>query len=322
MNYRNSIQKKDKRIGLDTLRIGDTELLVTGKIYRKVRVKGEWDKDIHNPEVLIHELKSKNIRADVFIFMQRLPHTKPAFHYRMEEDNIAAIPISTYEQWWTNQVNRRVRLKVRKSQRAGVVVRLADFNDELIRGITDIYNESPVRQGQAFWHYGMSFEETKQANSTYLDRTDFIGAYLGDELIGFIKLVYTDNYARAMGILGKIAHRDKAPVNALLAKAVEICVQKGIPYLTYGKMIYGSKGIDSLADFKRYNGFQEYKLPRYYVPLSAKGKVILALNLHKDIRDILPGWLVRTLLKMRRKLFEKKYGSRRDSEKHIQDDDA
>ena len=44
-----------------------------------------------------------------------------------------------------------------------------------------------------------------------------------------------------MGIIAKIKHRDKAPMNALVAKAVEICAENKIPYLVYDKAYYGKK---------------------------------------------------------------------------------
>lgn len=83
-----------------------------------------------------------------------------------------------------------------------------------------------------------------------------------------------------------------------------MCVEKKIPYLQYGRFVYGTKGIDSLTKFKIHNGFRQYNLPRYYVPLNTKGKIVLALKLHKGPRAILPGWLVRPLLRVRKKTLE------------------
>jgi hypothetical protein len=314
MEDRSASSKRGKRIVVNAFRVNNFELIITGKLFRKARVKEEWDTDINEPEDLIRELKSRRVRADLFTFVQRLPHLTPQFNYRMDLESVAAIPITTYEQWWTKQVNYRVRTKVRKSIKQGVAVRIVDFNDELVRGIQDIYNETPVRQGKPFWHYGKSFEETKKINSTYLERADFIGAYLGDELIGFIKLVYADHFARFMQIIVKNAYRDKAPMNALIAKSVEICAQKGIPFLKYDKLIYGSKGIDTLAEFKLHNGFRGYDLPRYYIPLSAKGKFVLSLNLHKGLKAILPRWLAKTALALRKKYYEKWSRSKKEAE--------
>src|SRR6202007_3187530 len=108
------------------------------------------------------------------------------------------------------------------AEKRGVNVKIAQFDDEFVRGIQGIYNESPVRQGRRFWHFGKNFETVKRENATYLDRSDFIGAYFNDELIGFIKIVYVDCIATLMQILAKEEHHDGRPMNALLAKAVEL----------------------------------------------------------------------------------------------------
>jgi hypothetical protein len=60
-----------------------------------------------------------------------------------------------------------------------------------------------------------------------------------------------------------------------LAKAVERCAEKGIPYLAYAYWLD-----DGLRDFKRSNGFQKFDLPRYFVPLTCKGEFALNLGLH------------------------------------------
>jgi len=285
------------------------EFVIMGKICRVIRLRQEWDEDILDPKKIIDELKGKKIRADLFTFAQRLPNTEANYPYPMEWDNIAAIPISTYENWWTNQAFKQVRKNVRRSERRGVVVKVVEFNDDLVRGIQQIYDETRIRQGTLNTHYGKSFEETKRANMTYLERSDFIGAFMQDELIGFIKLVYTKDkvFARTIAIEGKIRYRGIGYMHALIAKAVEMCAAKHVPYLVYGKFIYGKKGSDSLTMFKQYNGFRKVNLPRYYIPLNLKGKILFSLGLHKNLNEILPRFIIRTLLKIRKLYYETRY---------------
>ena len=45
-----------------------------------------------------------------------------------------------------------------------------------------------------------------------------------------------------MQVLSKMGHLDKSPQNALIAKAVEICENEGIPYLTYANYVYERSG--------------------------------------------------------------------------------
>ena len=229
----------------------------------------------------------------------------------MEWDSIAAIPIITYENWIKKQIVQNSRKKIGYAQRKGVVVRLIDFNDELINGILEIYHETPMMQGKPNRQFRTNFETAKKLNSTYLNRAQFIGAFFNDELIAYIKLVTAGKFMRTMGILAKIAHRDKGPMNLLIAKAVEICVEKKMPYLIYAKFNYGKRGSETLKEFKKNLGFESIILPRYYIPLTTWGKIILKLKLHREIAEYLPEKLLRKLIDMRSIWYEKKYAPSR-----------
>jgi hypothetical protein len=297
-----------KLTNVEIIHIADKEIIVFGRTIKIAQLKEEWDVDVDRPDIIVDELRRDNINADIFTFIQRLPYSKPKFHYYMEWDNIAAIPIKDYDTWFKKQLHENPRKKIRKAQRAGTTVKISDFNETFINGIKDIYNETPLRQGRPYWNYGMDFELTRKENSQFLDRATFIGAYHKDELIGFIRIVYTDRFARTMGIIGKVAHRDKAPMNLLLAKAVEICAEKKVPYLIYARFDYGKLGSDTLQDFKYYNGFESIALPRYYIPLTIKGRIVLSLNMHHGIIGILPGKVVRILRNMKHRWHERNQG--------------
>jgi hypothetical protein len=291
----------------DIILIEDKEIIVTGELVKMARLKEEWDQDVEAPGIIVKTLKSNGIKADIFTFMQRLPESKPKYNYYMEWDNVAALPISNYESWFKKVLHQNPRNKIRISEKKGVEIKIFDFNDNTLKGIMDIYHENPVRQGAPFTDYSIDWETAKKANSTFLDRATFIGAYYEDELIGFIKLVSTGRFIRTMGILAKIAHRDKAPMNLLIAKAVAVCAEKKIPYLVYGKFDYGKVGSYTLQNFKLYFGFESIVLPRYYIPLNTWGKIIIKLNLHHGIVGVLPKPLIRLLLNLRNKWYSLKY---------------
>lgn len=292
-----------KLIKSEVIHIDNKEIIISGKFSKKASIKEEWDIDINDPTSIISELKDNKVNADIFTFIQRLPESKPQYSYFMEWDNIAAIPINSYDHWFKKQLHETPRNKIKKAQKTGVIIKLCSFNDELINGIKNIYNEAPIRQGRPYPNYGMSFELTKKENSQFLERATFIGAFYNNELIGYIRLVHTDRYTRTMGILAKIAHRDKAPMNLLIAKAVEVCAEKKVPYLSYAKYDYGKVGSDSMMDFKYYNGFESICLPRYFIPLTIKGRIILFMNLHHGIIGILPQRLVRILRFIKHRLY-------------------
>ena len=189
--------------------------------------------------------------------------------------------------WWENlpQVSRK---NVRRSARRGVVVKVIPFDENLVKGVHRIYNSIQVRDGRLFWHYGEDVDRVRQDLATYLDRSDFIGAYLGEELIGFLKMVYVDDTATIFHIISMDEHYDKRPQNALIAKAAEVCEQKGISHLIYGKFIYGNKRRSSLVEFKRRNGFEQVSFPRYYIPLTPLGALFVRLRLYRGFTGLAP----------------------------------
>ena len=116
----------------------------------------------------------------------------------------------------------------------------------------------------------------------------------GDELIGFTKLFYGDRVASLIHIISKVAHRDKAPTNALLAKAIEMTAAKRLSHL-----VFGSWSRRGLGVFKSSHGFEPLEVPRYYVPLTLKGTVVLKFGLHRSVRERLPETWVDSLVELR-----------------------
>jgi hypothetical protein len=105
--------------------------------------------------------------------------------------------------------------------------------------------------------------------------------------------------------VSKNAHYDKRTTNALITKAVEICSRKGISHLLYGRYTYGKKTSSPLIEFKKRNGFEEVRVPRYYIPLSPWGHVVVGLRLYRGLLGLLPSSVVNFLVNMRSKFFEK-----------------
>src|ERR1700744_5172581 len=263
---------------------------------------GELVKD---PDTFVAELKKSGLKADVLTFFQRPPDVTPKFKYHFEWDNYAAVDTTNYDAWW-EKLPQEARKNTRRSAKRGVVVRSVPYDDALAQGIHKLCNESPVRQGKPFWHYGKDFETVKREHGTFLDRSEFIGAYFEDELIGFIKMVYVDQIAFILHILAFNAHYDKRPLNALITKAVEICSQKGVKYFVYDKYVYGNKKDSSLVEFKRRNGFEQINFPRYYIPLTLKGKIYVSLRLYRGAVGLIPGPVLNVLLKVRDRFYARK----------------
>ncbi len=278
------------------------EIIVSGKILKRAHLKEEWYQDLDKPDAFIAGLSGMRGRPDIFSFWQRLPDTAPRYPYHMETDEVAAIPIVDYEHWLKRQVSSATRRAVKNAKKKGVVVKLVEFDDGFVSGMADIFNESPLRQGKPFWHYGKDVTTLREEFSRNLHREDIIGAYYHDELIGFIMLANAGKYAMTTQIISKVKHRDKYVNNVLIAKAVEVCVDKNYDYLVYLRW-----GRGSLGEFKRRNGFEKIGLPRYYVPLTTKGKMALQLKLHHGIKGVLPERVVASLLKVRMRWYSMRH---------------
>ena len=165
-----------------------------------------------------------------------------------------------------------------------------------VRGMTAIFNESPVRQGRKFWHYGKDFETVKRQFSRYIHREVMIGAYYKDEMIGLMMLGDAGRFGLTGQIISSLKHRDKSPNNALIAKAVEVCAKRKLDYLCY---LFWSD--DSLAEFKRRCGFEKTQVPRYFVPLTARGKLGLKVGGHRGWKMMIPPRIKAPLKRLRRK---------------------
>jgi hypothetical protein len=271
------------------------EVKIRGRLVRIARI-AEGYEFVEHPDELVLALRETGARVDAFTFIQRLTDTSPRYSYRMEWDNLAAVPVSTFDKWFGQQINRKTRNMIRKAEKSGITVSEVPFNDALVEGIAAINNETPIRQGRPFWHYGDDLATVRRNNESFKDRSVFLGAFLEGRLIGYAKLTHDErgDQAGLMQIVSMIRHRDKAPTNLLIAQAVRSCADRSIPFLWYARFAYGNKGQDTLADFKQHNGFQRIDVPRYYIPLTMRGRLGLQLGLHHDLSDHLSeSWLNR-----------------------------
>lgn len=284
------------------IEIGGTPIQVRGSFVKIARVDAEKFLFASNPDAVVQALRKSSHRVDIFTFIQKVSETSPKHSYPMEWDNLAVLPISTFDHWWNQQLGFKARNKAKQAEKKGVVIREVPFSDALVRGIWEIYNETPIRGGRKFPHFGKTLDAVLREEATYLDESIFIGAFVEDKLIGFIKLIYSAEGSQAglLNIVSLVEYRDKAPTNALMARAVKVCAERNIPFLVYSNFAYGKRNRDSLSDFKERNAFQRVNLPRYYVPLTLIGHVALRLGAHKRISEQIPEWMIVKLRHVRK----------------------
>lgn len=303
----------------NSLQVGPVQLAVSGRVVRIAAVHDEeWlsGEPLPQPEQFVDGLRDKKLRADLFRFSRALPETRVLHPYHVEWDNAAAADISDYDAWWAS-LPQETRKNVRRAEKRGLFTEVASFDDTLVDGIHRIYNELPVRQGRRFWHYGKPRELVRAENATYLERSIFVVARRGGRIIGFLKFVMVNRLARIMQILSLQSEVDSRPTNALLAKAMEVASQLGATHFIYGKYIYGNKVNSPMVEFKRRNGFEELRFPRYYLPLTPVGHLSLRLQLHHGILHALPEPITDVLLKGRSALFSRLFKTRKSGQDNL-----
>jgi hypothetical protein len=291
------------------MKVNGKDIQLEGQLVRIARLDGDKYTFLEKPEEFLAHLRKCGTRIDVFTFLQKLPGTSPLYPYAFETDNLAVLPVTTFENWWNKQIRSYPRNRARQAAKRGVVMREVPFGEELIKGICGIYNETPIRQGKLFPHYGMTMDRARQYAGTFLDRSIYIGAFLNDTMIGFIKLSIDESRTQAclIHILSMTEHKDKAPTNALIAEAVRKCAELNIPYLVYEHFTYGRKVGDSLTHFKEVNGFERVDVPRYYVPLTSFGRLALRLGFHRPLAERVPESLAAKIREWRRLWYSRRF---------------
>jgi hypothetical protein len=296
------IQWRGRRLRVPSLTVRNSRIIIPREWLGIAYVHDEdWCEDEVqlDPDHYVARIRRDSTKANLFTFTQSLPNTKPLPDYYFEWDNVAAIPLSSYDDWWNNRLSRKTRQEVCRAKRFGVETATVPFTDGLIRDIATLFQQIPKKQGRTFSHFRKDESTLRNELSAFIERSEFIGAYVGKTLIGYIKLVLTSNRAGIMNLVTADQYYDLRPGNALLAHAIQSCCARKLQFLVYGKYQYGNKASSSMAEFKRRNGFEKVEIPRYYVPLNIKGVIIQRLRLHRRLLGLLPPWVISSFVLVR-----------------------
>src|ERR1700747_1521844 len=114
-------EQAEIRIAGKTLYVPSSEIcgrtvVVTGKWLRLATVKDEnlvEGEIVEDPRVFLDEMRNSPLQADIFTFAQKIPETKPKYDYAFEWDNWAAIPITSFNDWWEKTLPQESRKNVR-----------------------------------------------------------------------------------------------------------------------------------------------------------------------------------------------------------------
>jgi hypothetical protein len=108
------------------------DVVVQGRLCRVAQVDGDGYKFLADPESAMAALVGSHTRADLFTFLQKLPETSPRYLYPFVWDNLAVLPISTFDQWWSQQIGFKARNKAKQAEKKGIVLRDVPFGIVLV----------------------------------------------------------------------------------------------------------------------------------------------------------------------------------------------
>src|SRR6266851_6397514 len=123
------------------LRVCGNNIKIEGRLIRIARLDLDKYEFLDDPGAMLEGLRSSGIRIDLFTFLQRLtetlqklPDTSPKYDYPMQWDNLAVLPVTTFDHCSTQQSGFEARNKAKHAEKK-VVVREVPVDDVLVRGI-------------------------------------------------------------------------------------------------------------------------------------------------------------------------------------------
>src|SRR5574341_175388 len=82
---------------LEFMKVCGQDIKIQGKLIRIAGLSADTFEFLDDPEMALVGLRNTEERIDLFTFMQRLPDASPKYSYSMEWDNLAVLPVSTFD---------------------------------------------------------------------------------------------------------------------------------------------------------------------------------------------------------------------------------
>src|SRR5262245_27911509 len=130
------IKVRGKPVNVPSVCVADRRVIVRGRFLRIASVyDDEWiaGEPVVDAHAMVAEIRASGLKADLFTFAHRLPNVEPRYSYPTDWDNVAAVRVTSFKDWWENRLSQVSRKNVRRSAKRGVVVRLAPFDDALVQ---------------------------------------------------------------------------------------------------------------------------------------------------------------------------------------------
>ena len=162
---------KGKPAQVACVEIGGQTFTVTKGPLNVVQLQDEWYEDVRDPEFVIDILATPRFQARIFTFWQRCRILQVQYRYYMEWESIAALPVQVTTIGSTTRSLRASEARFVRRRRKELEC-AKPLTMTIVGGMTAIFNETPVRQGKKFWHYGKDFETVKHQFSRYILREE------------------------------------------------------------------------------------------------------------------------------------------------------
>ena len=150
-------QRREGETMCDAIRLSEkTRLDVSGRLFRVGAIRDEFwhdPKNIPEPANVVARLAGVAGRVDVFSFGRGLYPTTRSYGYRHSLVNLAVASFDSYNSW-RKQINKGAKSALKSALKSGVRTQLVPYDDDLVKQIHAIYNETPCRHGKMFLHYG------------------------------------------------------------------------------------------------------------------------------------------------------------------------
>lgn len=242
-------------------------------------------------------VQGERLPGDLFTFWQLYPDTTPHYPYWYEWENIAIADTHSHDEW-LDALSKKTRNMIRKAQKLGVRVSEVIPDMDYCLAIERIYNETPIRQGRLYKHYHEPLTNIIRGTQAFMNAPTpniFLAAYYENSIVAVAQIITGHCFAFLNNFMGLQEHFDKAVMNALMSGVVNACTEHGVNYLAYE-----SVSDDSLGKFKKNNGFVNKQVPRYYIPLTWRGQLLLRLHLQRGLRSLIPDRIKPTLRRAKR----------------------
>src|SRR5258705_545158 len=105
------------------MKVCGRDIKIRGRLVRIAWPELDSYETLSDPEAVLEGLRKSRVRVDLFTFMQAVPETSPKYAYPMEWDNLAVLPVSTFDHWWNHQIRSYPRNRARQAEKKGVTLR-------------------------------------------------------------------------------------------------------------------------------------------------------------------------------------------------------